>query len=69
MSEQEPANLTWRKSSASESGGCLEVAMSPDTVYVRCSRQRSGPVLQFLPHEWTAFLVGARNGEFDLEIP
>jgi hypothetical protein len=63
VSEQEPANLAWRKSSASESGNSIEVAISPEAVYLR---HPSGAMLKFLHEEWAAFLTGARNGEFDL---
>ena len=66
MSEQDPANLAWRKSSASESGNSIEVAISPEAVYLRDSRHPSGGMLKCLHEEWTAFLTGARNGEFDL---
>jgi hypothetical protein len=35
------------------------------TIGLRNSRDPEGPVLQFTPDEWHAFLGGARNGEFD----
>ena len=59
--------LSWIKSSFSFSNGnCVEVASLPDgRVGVRDSKDPSGPVLQFTPGEWHAFLGGARNGEFD----
>jgi hypothetical protein len=67
VSESEHAHLTWRKSTASgPSGGCVEVAMSAESIYVRNSRNSSGPPLVFLHQEWAAFLVGVRNGEFEL---
>jgi hypothetical protein len=69
VSESEHADLTWRKSSASgPSGGCVEVAMSVASVYVRNSRDRGGPQLVFLDQEWAAFLVGVRNGLFELPM-
>jgi hypothetical protein len=57
----------WKKSSLSTSNGnCVEVAHpSSGLVGVRDSKDRSGPVLQFTPDEWTAFLDGVRNDEFD----
>jgi hypothetical protein len=62
------AALTWTKATASDSNGsCLEVAQHPDGG--RCVRDSkdhgSGPMLYFTAAEWTAFLDGARNGEFD----
>lgn len=44
---------------------CVEVATNvPGQVVVRSSV--TGRALQFTADEWTAFLVGAKNGEFDL---
>jgi hypothetical protein len=57
----------WIKSSLSFSNGnCVEVACLPDGVIgVRDSKDSAGPVLRFTSDEWTAFLGGVRNGEFD----
>ena len=57
----------WIKSSLSfANGDCVEVASLPDGgVAVRDSKDTAGPVLQFTASEWTAFVAGARNGEFD----
>jgi hypothetical protein len=61
--------LTFRKATASggASNSCVEVADLPDGgKAVRDSKDHgSGPMLRFTPSEWTAFLDGARNGEFD----
>jgi hypothetical protein len=69
VSEPEPVGLVWRKSTASADGGCVEVAVGAETVYVRNSRHAAGPFLEFRPREWSAFLEGACNGEFDLPAP
>jgi Domain of unknown function (DUF397) len=57
----------WVKSSLSlANGNCVEVADLPDRgVGVRNSRDPDGLVLRFRPDEWSAFLGGVRNGEFD----
>jgi len=57
----------WVRSSLSFSNGnCVEVAELPGgCVAVRNSRDPQGPVLRFTPHEWDAFIGGARLGEFD----
>ncbi|MEU7002801.1 DUF397 domain-containing protein [Nonomuraea sp. NPDC046570] len=60
----EPA--TWRKSTFSGNNGeCVEVAWTPTAVKVRHSQRPDDEVLRFTPAEWTAFVAGVRNGEFD----
>lgn len=68
MTEPEHARLVWHKSSASgPAGDCVEVAIEPDSVYVRNSRHADDvPPLEFRHVEWAAFLTGVRNGEFEL---
>lgn len=62
-----PSGLHWVKSSLSFSNGnCVEVAKLPSgDVLVKHSRDTSGRFLVFTPGEWSAFLGGVRNGEFD----
>jgi hypothetical protein len=61
------SGLHWQKSSLSmTNGNCVEVApLGSGGVAVRDTKDRTGPVLRFTPDEWTAFLGGVRNGEFD----
>ena len=57
----------WHKSSLSSGGdNCVEVAFAADgCVGVRDSKQHGlGPVLEFTPGEWHAFLGGVAGGEF-----
>ncbi|CAA9239832.1 MAG: hypothetical protein AVDCRST_MAG54-1443 [uncultured Actinomycetospora sp.] len=62
----ETADLAWRKSRRSPKGNCVEVAPLPDGgVAVRNSRHRDGPVLLYTRAEMTAFVLGAKDGEFD----
>ena len=57
----------WRKSSLSGDGpSCVEVAFVGDTVAVRDTKNRDGGTLLFRHDEWTAFIGGVRQGEFDL---
>jgi hypothetical protein len=58
-------DAVWRKSRHSAANGCVEVAMIGDVVAVRDSKDPSGSVLVFHPHEWSAFVSGVKDGEFD----
>jgi Domain of unknown function (DUF397) len=62
----EKATGVWRKSSTSESTGCVEIRMDVDSVDIRNSREPQGPVLSFTRYEWRVFLEGAGRGEFDM---
>jgi hypothetical protein len=66
VDHQLPADLSWRKSTASGANGCVEVALGPDAIWVRDTKDRPGPALRFTRTEWDAFLAGVRQGEFDL---
>jgi hypothetical protein len=56
----------WFKSSASSTGGCVEVAHLPHGgVAVRDTKNRGKTPHVFTRHEWQCFLAGAKNGEFD----
>ncbi len=66
MAEMPRARPVWRKSRASGSGNCVEVALAGESVLLRDSKDQLGPSLRFTPEEWSAFLVGVRSGEFDL---
>jgi hypothetical protein len=61
--------LHWFKSSASAAGNCVEVAHLPGGgVAVRDSKDRGQAPHFYTRSEWEAFLVRARNGEFDLPV-
>ncbi|WP_436536083.1 DUF397 domain-containing protein [Actinoplanes sp. HUAS TT8] len=59
----------WRKSTRSGSGNCVEVALelpgAPGYVAVRHSQRPGAEVIVYTDAEWSAFLTGARDGEFD----
>ncbi len=67
MSAVDPMGATWRKSSRSGSSNCVEVAFVNGKIAVRDSKDRRGPVLEFTPVEWEAFVGGVHDGEFDLK--
>jgi Domain of unknown function (DUF397) len=68
MSIGEPYQVPkgWRKASYSAgSGACVEVANIDGGVVLRHSKHPDGPMIRYTTLEWTAFLQGVRNGEFD----
>jgi hypothetical protein len=68
--EADRSDLRWFKSSASAVGNCVEVAHLPGGgVAVRDSKDRAKAAHVYTRPEWEAFLVGAKNGEFDLPRP
>jgi Domain of unknown function (DUF397) len=66
MVARDLSGVVWRKSRHSHANGCVEVAVIGDAVAVRDSKDPSGSVLVFQPHEWSAFVSGVKDGEFDL---
>jgi Domain of unknown function (DUF397) len=60
---------TWRRSTKSNYGSCVEVAFDDGAVHVRNSRDPHGAALALTPREWEAFLAGAGEHEFDLPTP
>lgn len=57
----------WIKSGRSnQSGNCVELAqLSDGSVAVRNSRHPQGPALVYTRAEITAFVAGAKDGDFD----
>lgn len=46
-------------------GNCVRVADLGDTIGISDSKDPDGPILEFTPAEFVAFLRGAKAGEFD----
>ncbi|MFV2012587.1 MULTISPECIES: DUF397 domain-containing protein [unclassified Micromonospora] len=60
--------LAWRKSGRSNpSGNCVELARLPGGggIALRNSRYPDGPALIYTRAEIEAFILGARDGDFD----
>jgi hypothetical protein len=61
------SGLRWFKSSYSGANGCVEVAHLPEGgVALRDTKDRTKTAHVYTRDEWQAFLLGAKNGEFDL---
>lgn len=67
MQDPRLQDVVWRKSRRSNpSGNCVELAeLAGGGVAVRNSRHPSGPALVYTPAEITAFIEGAKDGDFD----
>ena len=62
----ERAGLSWIKAQAStHNGACVEIAAAGGNIAMRDSKDPGGPILVYTTAEFSAFLNGARNGEFD----
>jgi hypothetical protein len=67
MLATELGDVHWRKSwHSNPNGECVELAALPNgEIAMRNSRFPAGPVLLYTQAEITAFLAGAKAGEFD----
>ncbi len=58
--------IVWRKSSASNSGACVEVVVVGGSVLIRDSMNPYEGVLRLSPVAWSVFLASARSKDFVL---
>jgi Domain of unknown function (DUF397) len=58
------SSVAWQRSTYCANSSCVEVALLENQVAVRDSKIAKSPILLFTQEEWTAFLAGARRGEF-----
>ncbi|MGW4891212.1 DUF397 domain-containing protein [Kitasatospora sp. NPDC004240] len=57
--------LVWKRpQTCADGNNCPEVAVTPDAVHLRNTRQPDA-VVRFTPEEWQALQSGIRGGEFD----
>jgi hypothetical protein len=63
MQSTDRSNLAWRKSSFSESGNCVEVAIEEESgiVYVRDSKTPNGAILAVSSSAWQEFANAIRS--------
>ena len=66
---QDLSEMRWVRSRACSSDGCVEVARLADgRVAIRDSKDVRKAAHVFDREEWSAFVTGVKNGEFDLEV-
>ncbi len=46
--------------------GCVGVALSEGKILVTNTTTSNSPTATFTKEEWTAFIAGVKNGEFDI---
>ena len=64
-----PSEARWIRSRACSSDGCVEVAhLVGGGVAVRDSKDERKTAHVFDREEWSAFVTGVKNGEFDLPV-
>lgn len=64
------SDVTWLGAPDSDPNNRVEIAYLPEgAVAMRNSADPDGPVLRYTAAEWEAFVLGARDGEFDLQPP
>lgn len=62
MTKPDMAQFIWIKSSRSGAdGGCVEVARTPELIFVRDSKDPTGPALGFSRSAWQAFVNDPPN--------
>jgi hypothetical protein len=58
----QPVPLTWRRSTFSEAGSCVEVTTENWSVLARDSKDTLGPALEFPAQCWVNFVIRIKNG-------
>lgn len=62
-----PGGGGYRTSSFCNAGGCVAVAFEDTgSVLVRDTKRPQGEPQVFTPREWSDFIAGVKNGEFDV---
>jgi hypothetical protein len=66
LGQRSPAGLVWQTSSACPNGAsCVEIALIPNGgAAMRDNKNPQSPELHFDRGSWSAFIAGARSGEF-----
>jgi hypothetical protein len=68
VTQSQVSGASWQKSTLSNmNGSCVEIGrLLPDRIGVRDTKDNgAGPILVFTESEWSAFISGAKTGQFD----
>jgi len=65
MNSTASGNVAWRISSKCDFGTCVGVARQGEFVIIGNTSNPDSPVSRFTAEEWSAFLAGAKLGDFD----
>lgn len=57
------SRATWQRAE----GSTIEIAFVDDLIGMRNAEDPDGDILIFTEAEWNAFVLGAKDGEFDVE--
>ncbi|GAA1979157.1 DUF397 domain-containing protein [Kitasatospora viridis] len=60
-------DLTGAEWISADPEGIIQIAFVEGYIVMRDGRNPDGPTLTYTPNEWRAFVLGARDGEFDLD--
>jgi len=61
MADWDGTAPAWRKSTRSNSGGCVEMALGEEVVLLRDSKRPEGPVLSVSLGAWASLVARVRN--------
>jgi Domain of unknown function (DUF397) len=61
VSDDDQANLAWRKSSACWDANCVEVAANTGNVLIRSTRDAENTTLIITPQGWAIFIAQMRD--------
>jgi len=59
----------FKTAQACSTGGvfnCVAVAITPEAIGIRDTKDASKNTLQYSPHEWRVFVEAVKRGEFDI---
>jgi Domain of unknown function (DUF397) len=65
VADFEESCISWRKSTTSGGGGCVEAAVADGSVLIRDSANSHGPVLRVPASAWSVFVASVREKNFD----